>query len=271
MGQIGRNDPCPCGSGRKYKKCCIGKAPRHTTLLVGHTKKFQGVTINRDGQVWVQLESGITVKADAVLSETGYTKKDGKEKVLTSIPKKVALDIPLYLDTDYDRFYAIDTNTRQIKSDRISVATIFECYTRNISQQQLDLFYRNGGNLIFKNAPEGLEEKFSWKHMISLLCSSKNYKNEMRIAIITDHDADNHSRFNSGTSPIIGRFYLPKNFTLLYARSGAGTGNIMNWLLEKCEKDAKATLDALHKNGRVNIQNRVVSIDNIAATDLGEL
>ena len=22
---IGRNDPCPCGSGRKYKKCCMGK------------------------------------------------------------------------------------------------------------------------------------------------------------------------------------------------------------------------------------------------------
>ena len=23
--QPGRNDPCPCGSGRKYKKCCMGK------------------------------------------------------------------------------------------------------------------------------------------------------------------------------------------------------------------------------------------------------
>ena len=21
---IGRNDPCPCGSGRKFKKCCLG-------------------------------------------------------------------------------------------------------------------------------------------------------------------------------------------------------------------------------------------------------
>lgn len=21
----GRNDPCPCGSGRKYKKCCLGE------------------------------------------------------------------------------------------------------------------------------------------------------------------------------------------------------------------------------------------------------
>jgi len=24
--KIGRNDPCPCGSGRKYKHCCGGAA-----------------------------------------------------------------------------------------------------------------------------------------------------------------------------------------------------------------------------------------------------
>lgn len=24
--KVGRNDPCPCGSGQKYKKCCLGKA-----------------------------------------------------------------------------------------------------------------------------------------------------------------------------------------------------------------------------------------------------
>ncbi len=23
MGKIGRNDPCPCGSGKKFKKCCL--------------------------------------------------------------------------------------------------------------------------------------------------------------------------------------------------------------------------------------------------------
>ncbi|MFA6003508.1 MAG: SEC-C metal-binding domain-containing protein [Elusimicrobiota bacterium] len=23
---VGRNDPCPCGSGKKFKKCCAGKA-----------------------------------------------------------------------------------------------------------------------------------------------------------------------------------------------------------------------------------------------------
>ena len=25
MTKIGRNDPCPCGSGKKFKKCCLGK------------------------------------------------------------------------------------------------------------------------------------------------------------------------------------------------------------------------------------------------------
>jgi uncharacterized protein len=30
--QAGRNDPCPCGSGRKYKKCCLGKSSFGRTI-----------------------------------------------------------------------------------------------------------------------------------------------------------------------------------------------------------------------------------------------
>jgi hypothetical protein len=25
MSKISRNDPCPCGSGKKYKKCCLNR------------------------------------------------------------------------------------------------------------------------------------------------------------------------------------------------------------------------------------------------------
>jgi len=25
MAKTGRNDPCPCGSGKKYKRCCLAK------------------------------------------------------------------------------------------------------------------------------------------------------------------------------------------------------------------------------------------------------
>ncbi|MEN8183988.1 MAG: SEC-C metal-binding domain-containing protein [Myxococcota bacterium] len=30
--KVGRNDPCPCGSGRKYKSCCEGKATAKEAL-----------------------------------------------------------------------------------------------------------------------------------------------------------------------------------------------------------------------------------------------
>ena len=32
--KIGRNDPCPCGSGLKYKKCCLNSGKYETTRTV---------------------------------------------------------------------------------------------------------------------------------------------------------------------------------------------------------------------------------------------
>ena len=32
--KIGRNDPCPCGSGMKYKKCCLDSGKYETTHTI---------------------------------------------------------------------------------------------------------------------------------------------------------------------------------------------------------------------------------------------
>ncbi|HEX7079650.1 MAG TPA: SEC-C metal-binding domain-containing protein [Gammaproteobacteria bacterium] len=29
---VGRNDPCPCGSGRKYKRCCALRTPHRVSF-----------------------------------------------------------------------------------------------------------------------------------------------------------------------------------------------------------------------------------------------
>jgi hypothetical protein len=39
MAKIGRNDPCPCGSGKKYKKCCLPKEE-----LARNTRSRQSIT-----------------------------------------------------------------------------------------------------------------------------------------------------------------------------------------------------------------------------------
>ncbi len=36
--KVGRNDPCPCGSGKKYKKCCEER--------LGPKRKFQASVIS---------------------------------------------------------------------------------------------------------------------------------------------------------------------------------------------------------------------------------
>jgi len=40
--KIGRNDPCPCGSGKKYKSCCGQQGT--------HKKKFQASVLSGGNQ-----------------------------------------------------------------------------------------------------------------------------------------------------------------------------------------------------------------------------
>src|SRR6266508_4019469 len=35
MDKVCRNDPCPCGSGKKYKRCCLG----HGSAAIGFTQE----------------------------------------------------------------------------------------------------------------------------------------------------------------------------------------------------------------------------------------
>ena len=40
--KIGRNDPCPCGSGKKYKKCClVTQATAARMYITAHDSNFQ--------------------------------------------------------------------------------------------------------------------------------------------------------------------------------------------------------------------------------------
>ena len=35
--KVGRNDPCPCGSGKKYKKCCMMKDREQSSVALPDT------------------------------------------------------------------------------------------------------------------------------------------------------------------------------------------------------------------------------------------
>ena len=63
MPKTGRNDPCHCGSGQKYKRCCLQKdrAAEHATLLAARTGKAQvreelGTFLEREEALFLREE-----------------------------------------------------------------------------------------------------------------------------------------------------------------------------------------------------------------------
>jgi methionyl aminopeptidase len=49
--KIGRNDPCPCGSGLKYKKCCMMKNAKPKTDIKSYYMKKYGIRIKSQEEI----------------------------------------------------------------------------------------------------------------------------------------------------------------------------------------------------------------------------
>src|SRR6266853_1451403 len=49
---VGRNDPCPCGSGKKYKRCCGAVVPINPVSVAQAARQCGTCTVCCDG--WVK-------------------------------------------------------------------------------------------------------------------------------------------------------------------------------------------------------------------------
>ncbi|KKN96852.1 hypothetical protein LCGC14_0164960 [marine sediment metagenome] len=55
MPKFGRNSPCHCGSGKKFKKCCLGKPPESDPK---ETPEDRSESLRRSAQAMRRLEAG---------------------------------------------------------------------------------------------------------------------------------------------------------------------------------------------------------------------
>lgn len=74
MSKVGRNDPCPCKSGKKYKKCC-GKG---FSLSQKEIKPLTGKTQNAVSGLFSRLNTA---------KETAVSESQGKEEETKSKKK----------------------------------------------------------------------------------------------------------------------------------------------------------------------------------------
>ncbi len=61
MKKTGRNDPCPCGSGKKFKKCCESK------MIAG---RFMAAKVDAASSLQIRKTANLTSLFQARLAET---------------------------------------------------------------------------------------------------------------------------------------------------------------------------------------------------------
>lgn len=273
MHKIGKNAPCPCGSGKKYKKCCLNKKPRENIMMIGSPEPLQGFYYDKEKMEFTGLaRDGRLIKPVVTFSETHYIGQSGKEKVIARIQDKVIpneADLMRCLSSFYDLIIAVDTNTKDVGSERLSVTGIVHCVVQ--STPDPNSYYAQfpwHGVSVFRNCPEELSpEKFGWITVIQEV--NREPRNKLkRFAIVTDHDLDNHTSYNSRKIPIFRGFNLPENFVLMYGRGDGPKQNLLNHVVKMCDEKSTETLKAIEEKGYFRYGETKFSIEQIPVPGL---
>ncbi|MDR2076039.1 MAG: SEC-C domain-containing protein, partial [Desulfovibrio sp.] len=91
MTKIGRNDPCPCGSGKKYKQCCLaGEAAYRQLLQEQHDAKLRAVN-------WLMENYGDAVD-EAVMNRFFQDEEDDMPERIAELPKSMQYAVRACLD-----------------------------------------------------------------------------------------------------------------------------------------------------------------------------
>jgi len=81
MAKIGRNDPCPCGSGKKYKKCCL--------LQQDGAKRYPSKRKMRFIPVYTELDQLSNSVVDLIKENKLDEAEDVSRKLLAEYPDQV--------------------------------------------------------------------------------------------------------------------------------------------------------------------------------------
>jgi tetratricopeptide (TPR) repeat protein len=82
MTKVGRNHPCPCGSGKKYKHCCLEKdrAAEHALAATTPAKTSRSIPETPLGLYFDDDEDELTPASNAVLDLVEAGKLDEAEQ-----------------------------------------------------------------------------------------------------------------------------------------------------------------------------------------------
>lgn len=88
--KIGRNDPCPCGSGKKYKKCCLDKAVKPATPMPTLFSEADRASVLNKLRVFAERPDQVADVAEASFDYWGdrlYDRDEDEQRRVLELPQ----------------------------------------------------------------------------------------------------------------------------------------------------------------------------------------
>lgn len=180
-----------------------------------------------------------------IVFDMHYKRESGKPKYLQQFcinGEKLQIDANLVL-TQFDQLFFVDTNKKQIGDDEVCLGAVIHSYSEFIDENKYQFNYRLFTGLEYHNV-RGKFENLVWKELISAILNSNEFNG--RIALVVDSDLGNLNSYNKRVKPIYGDFYLPEEFTLIYATAEKNTKNdsVVNKMMYECDRAASSMLSS---------------------------
>lgn len=243
--RTGRNEKCPCDSGKKYKHCCLNKKDRLRTLDIHLPagSRPAGLRIGRDEILVVDVD-GQAIGSEVYI-ETYYTRPN-KHKTLNKLRVGSAnthIDINKEL-LRFDNFACIDTNTREIPNvGTISVSAVILGFYRQRSDRKaaLDLSFSCGFE--FRGLNPSQAEKHGLRLLLTAIQADKKF--EGNTGVVVDHDLARIQHLNGRKEAILDQFYLPPGFELIYATTDSGSEFAQNRMIMDADRCANVLMEQI--------------------------
>jgi hypothetical protein len=226
---------------KKHANKSATKKPRNHISQVNFAelKTIDEIVVNAQTGELKAFFKGHEIQGVSFVRESQYARPKGP-KVLT----RIASDAPsadLNLNralSVFDRLFAVDTSYDPHVPSLLTVTCIVMAVVVENSSDRMR-FHFAPTNAIEIRGVRGDPERIGWAETVRGLLANPQFARHERVGLIVDAHLDALDDINARKQAIVGDFFLPNNFTLIYASSDAGMENVTNRLIARADNEAK--------------------------------
>ena len=240
----GRNDPCPCGSGRKYKKCCLATPSKQRTTSVtmnmGEPTIAKGYSMSSSGGVVLFGEDGKPLQHDSATVERSYDRPKGP-KILSKVFLDERAELVADIDTatlQFDTIFAVDSNSKRINGRDVWVAAITLCRWQQRHSRPVAEFAPTQA-MEFRDV-DCSPDLLALKRILLEIQKTPGIA-AGRIGIVLDSHLGDLPKIEGRMIPLLDQYFLPTWAGLIYA-SDSASDCLPNKLLRASDKAATSLL-----------------------------